>query len=305
VTLDVAGKLNTAASFNGSSGYISMGNPTALNSGTSDFSVSLWTNITTPGTGSYVVGKRSVCNYDNFWDIELLSAGEIGIEINGGSSGNYYAFTGTKIVGSTGWHHVALVRSGITLSLYVDGEIDNSTSTGGTAVNVTGSGNFEIGAGPCTGFGGYTYLAGSLDEIAFWNRALTDGTSGSPNEVLELYRRGANRIKYQIQTCAASATCSSSPNWMGPDGTNQSYFSELYNSTTNILGDTVLSGAPSMIFDSLGFTDLGLSVPDNEFFQYRAIMESDDANTLCNYGGGPDTATCSPELQTVSVGSTD
>ena len=41
-----------------------------------------------------------------------------------------------------------------------------------------------------------------IDEVAIWNRALSDGTNnGTINEVLELYRRGANRVRYQIQTC--------------------------------------------------------------------------------------------------------
>jgi hypothetical protein len=38
----------------------------------------------------------------------------------------------------------------------------------------------------------------------------------------------------------------------------------------------------------------------NRYFQYRAILESDDTSTNCNYGSGA--TWCSPQLQSVTVG---
>ncbi len=37
-----------------------------------------------------------------------------------------------------------------------------------------------------------------------WNRALTDGSADTLNEILELYRRGMNRIRYQVRSCSDS-----------------------------------------------------------------------------------------------------
>ena len=78
-----------------------------------------------------------------------------------------------------------------------------------------------------------------------------------------------------------------------PTGTNQSYFSELYNATNNILGGTVLTGSPTMTF-------LNFFLSTKRYVQYRTILESDDANSLCNYGSGA--TACSSELQSVTVG---
>lgn len=137
---------------------------------------------------------------------------------------------------------------------------------------------------------------GSLQEFSVWKRSL------SSSEALELYRRGANRLKYQVRSCSSS-DCSdqdalSTDGWKGPDNTNQSYFSELYNTTSNLLDGTVLPTAPTMTFSN--FSGSGLAVAANRYFQYRTIFESDDGGSLCNYGSGA--VSCSPELKSVSIG---
>jgi hypothetical protein len=144
---------------------------------------------------------------------------------------------------------------------------------------------------------------GQIDEVAIWNRALGDGTNGTSNEILELYRRGANRIKYQVRTCPDS-TCSTSPNWQGPDATNQTYFTELNNNAVPLdsadltTSDSVNATAPTMTFANFASPQ----PTANRYFQYRAILESDDTSTNCNYGSGA--GWCSPELQSVSAGPT-
>jgi hypothetical protein len=117
---------------------------------------------------------------------------------------------------------------------------------------------------------------------------------------LELYRRGANRIEYQVRSCP-DALCSTSSSWIGPDGTNQTYFSELNNNLVQSAGgdltssDAVQATLPTMNFSAFG----ALTIAPNRYFQYRAIMESDDSGTACSYGSGP--TWCSPELQIVST----
>jgi hypothetical protein len=117
-----------------------------------------------------------------------------------------------------------------------------------------------------------------MDEVAIWNRAL------STAEMLQLYQRGASRLKFQVRTCDDSACAGES--WQGPDGTSASYFSELNNNTVPLTGSgDVKATLPSMLFSQF------ISPPaNNRYFQYRVIFESDTATT-----------SLMPELKSVSV----
>lgn len=133
---------------------------------------------------------------------------------------------------------------------------------------------------------------GWIDEIAIWQRALSSA------EIQQLYRRGANRLRFQVRTCSA-ADCSDDPsgaNWKGPGGSPATLFSEAYNRATQGVSPSgaVLPGAPSLNLGSYS-SPAGSS----RFFQYRVLFESDDESTGCNYGGA---ARCSPELRRVSAG---
>jgi hypothetical protein len=138
-----------------------------------------------------------------------------------------------------------------------------------------------------------------IDEVAIWSREL------NTNEIQELYRRGANRIKFQTRACT-TADCSDNPTWLGPalvkagTAAPYNYFSELQNNTSltastgNPIG-RVLVGFPDLLFSWFS----GFTVPVQRYFQYRTILESDDTGTGCNYGSGA--TWCSPELKSVTA----
>lgn len=151
---------------------------------------------------------------------------------------------------------------------------------------------------------------GSIDEIAIWGRVLSE------DEILQLYRRGANRIKYQVRSCA-STDCSDQDTiapghgWKGPGGNFQTYFSELYNNTSVVsscatpqkcfaselsLAGDVKTNSPSIYFNQFG--NDGISMNNNRYFQYRVIIESDDEGAACNGGA----STCVPKLKSVEIG---
>lgn len=77
------------------------------------------------------------------------------------------------------YHHIAYVRSGRELIMYYDGvQVDLGASS--TIVQIINNGILTIGAGPCLA-NGEVQLRGTMDELRFYNRALTT------QEVRQLY----------------------------------------------------------------------------------------------------------------------
>jgi hypothetical protein len=102
---------------------------------------------------------------------------------------------GSRVLTDGAWHHMAIVKSGhspATLSSYLDGELQGSSPAAYSNPIVFDDGTeFAIGA-----FSKGTYPAdGVFDEVAVWRRAL------SADEVLALYRRGAERLTLQVRAC--------------------------------------------------------------------------------------------------------
>ena len=300
VTFGASGQIGSAVSFNGTSSYI-------LNSNTVNIpytTVSAWIKISAvPSSNAYIIGFSNG-NGGGINDKILYvdTEGKIRFYVYDGSAKSTSEPTITIPLNT--WTHVVGTANGTTAYAYMNGSLVGSVAAGNTYTSFN-SANLMLGGYTNGGSSAFAYLSMYLDEAAIWNRPLGDGTNnGSSNEILELYRRGANRIKYQIQTCTTSSSCSSSPNWRGPDGTNQTYFSELNNNAIQSDGgdlstsDSVQTALPTMTFSNFS----GLTVPTNRYFQYRAIMESDDTGTGCNYGSGA--TWCSPELRQVVVGPT-
>jgi hypothetical protein len=289
ISFGTAGKLGTAASFGTTTGYVDLGtgvNPANGN----NLTFSAWVFGSNTASNNMIIAKGNDAT-SNSYALNYCNGAAIFELFIGGSLHS----VASAVLTTTQWHLITGTINGNTLSVYVDGQFSASNTFTGTVATSTQS--LWIGAQNRSGYN-YAYNSGSIDEVAAWSRALSSA------EIFELYRRGANRIKYQIQTCSAAASCTSSPNWLGPDGTNQTYFTELNNNTVqNAGGDLSASDSVSTTLPTPTFTSFpSLTVPTNEFVQYRAIMESDDPSTNCNYGSG--VTWCSPELKSVSVGPT-
>jgi fibronectin type 3 domain-containing protein len=313
VGLDCSGApgiLNNGIRLTGStastSGYVAIANSTTLqNVQASDSTYSLWYNASaypTNADNSTLGGGLLVKNGYDF-GFRIMPSKSVTFEFY--NSANTYGSVSSGTLELNRWYHLVVTINYTTgyIIMYLDGKQVSTKNIGTSYVMRTYSATdlFRIGSSKvCTGSASsYCYPAnGIIDEVAIWSRAL------SSNEVLELYRRAGDRIKYQIRTCSSSDCSDQSSNsnlgWKGPDGTALTYFSELYNSTSNVLSGTVLTTNPTMTFSN--FSSGGLSVSNNRYFQYRAILESEDQNTLCNYSGS--SASCSPELKSILVGPT-
>jgi hypothetical protein len=309
VTFGEPGKIGSAARFSGTAtGQITLTQPMNLSSANATISAWAYLNSTSL-SGAFM--KFGGC--DNGY---ALGVGNSNFNANPGNElialyeQTRWIPTGVNI--GLGWHHVVLaIDASGHPTIYLDGL---SVYSDLLAAPSAPDANQYIGGYDATscGFGGtLRFFTGLMDEVAVWNRAL------SSTEVLQLYRRGANRIKYQVRPCADSA-CAANPSWQGPDGTNQSYFSELYNNSAQSsyqglwtgspaafpyggdpsLSFSTLSSLPDLIFSA--FTNLsGLTASSDPYIQYRAILESDDTSTECTYDST--SVWCSPELQSVTL----
>lgn len=117
-----------ALDFDGSNDYVSFGDPIngSLDFGTGDFTLSAWINTSSSVT-QYIICKKATsgAGYDFYVD----SSGRIYARASDASDTFSRASTGAYNDGN--WHHITMVADkSDTLSIYVDGTLDNGTGTG-------------------------------------------------------------------------------------------------------------------------------------------------------------------------------
>lgn len=166
----------------------------------------------------------------------------------------------TVAIPQNAWTHVAMSYDGTTLKLFINGVMNRSITLPGTIATPA---NKELWIGNRPENLSNYFFRGKLDEVAVFNRLLT------PGEIFAHFRRGAFGLKFQVRACADTA-CGDA-DFIGPDGTGNTYYSELQN--TEI-------GLPRIALQNL---------PASRFFQYRTIFET----RLKTFG---------PEISSVVVG---
>lgn len=208
-----AGEVRTAFTFDGT-GALALGSAGAV--GTSDFTIDFWLKSSSTNTQG-VLGKRTACATSPFYDIRILSVadyngaypGHLLIELQDGRNG--YEFPSSRQVNDGAFHLIALVRQGLTLSLYIDGALDSS-ATSPYVIDPSNSGVLTAGQSACNGVGPNSPLTGQMDEIEFYDRAL------ALSEIQAIYNAGTagkcapGSLFVAVKPCRIVDT-------RGPDGT--------------------------------------------------------------------------------------
>jgi hypothetical protein len=184
----VAGKVGNAFSFNPDfTQFLEFTNPEGADTGlpvgmSVKWTVMFWVNASYPVTGELdrrVYSESSSVNNDPLVNIGTdndadTDGGDATVDLfirNSGTQLNHVH--GTRPAYDGQWHHVALVDSGGRLTLYVDGEVDSITpinyTPGPVARDVTAIGAIVRGAGSNLA----AYFRGQVDEVAVWERDLT------------------------------------------------------------------------------------------------------------------------------------
>lgn len=102
--------------------------------GTSDFTVEAWINITTPGQFQGIFSTVPVATGIGF-GIQILNTGFVVAGIGNGNSSNNAS--SLAAISANTWYHVAAVRSGSNLMLFVDGVLQNTTAISVGGVNIS------------------------------------------------------------------------------------------------------------------------------------------------------------------------
>ncbi len=240
------GRFNTAIGFDGVDDFVDFGQDLSLQIG-GTASVGYWMKTTQVGSdvpwdAPGITGcEQAATGNDVFWGY-ITSTGRIAIQ-----AGNTAGSQSTNPINDNTWHYVVLTRNYVTgaVQVYVDG-VFNSTGVSETGIKT----QYFNSIGRIYDSGGsHGWYRGLLDDVSYWDHVLT------PQEIYDQYRRGANRLVFQVRSCD-DAACSGET-FVGPDGTAATHYSEEMNHT-------------------LGFPSLTLTnVPANRYIQYRVTFETD------------------------------
>ena len=165
------GKFGKAISFDGVDDYVSVPHDSTIDFDTTDnYTISLWLKI--PSTDqpdlswpwNYVLSKGSVPRPYAIWFYNQTK--KLGIQRQ--SSSEEVHTVSTTSFNDDAWHFVVAVFNGDTLSLYVDGALESS-STQSFSTSVSNTDNLIIGR-----YGSSSYWCQCcVDDLRIYNRALT------------------------------------------------------------------------------------------------------------------------------------
>jgi len=184
----VAGKIGQGMSFDGVDDYNVLPNSNAFDFGTGDFTFSTWIKSTSSSVGTIFVryntggGAGQLAMFLNW---ATTGVGKIVLYTWNNASGDLYRATSSN-VNDGNWHHIVGIRSGETISVYVDGVLNQGTQAGNATatVNVSSDADFYIGVNDNTPSTAVSYYDGVLDDFRMYNRTL------STSEIQMLYNTG-------------------------------------------------------------------------------------------------------------------
>ncbi len=170
------GKYGKALSFDGTKKYVNIADNASLAFGSGDYTISAWVYPRTLD-GVAFLGKYG--STGNGWLLSFSPSGRLQFQANGGSS-----YTGAELVKINQWMHVAVVKSGSSLKLYLNA-IDR-TVFGVAPASVDNTEPLQIGTTVQPPSGGccQLYANAVVDDVRIYRRALTQPEMQSDMETV-------------------------------------------------------------------------------------------------------------------------
>lgn len=164
---------NNALRFDGSNDYVQLSSQ--VNVGSSNFTFEAWVKPTATTNGA--VFAQDINGNTNHQFRLMVQNTRARFYFTGASaSPSIQIATAANIVPTNEWSHLAVVRSGTTVTIYVNG-VSEATGTAALINNQSGADAtkpFRIGArGATSNANGQNNFTGTIDELRYWNYART------------------------------------------------------------------------------------------------------------------------------------
>lgn len=172
---------DTYVTLNGTDNYLSI--PDAANmdfnydtgsTGNQAMMISLWFKVPVDEEGMLFSRETGTGNQNGYY-ARITNTGVFDIQFKGWSGGESPNLTGTTVVDDDQWHHLALVLNETTLTLYIDGQVDVTTTDGGYNDGVNITSKLTLGADE-DGDVYSDYLSGSINDFRIY---MTDSVSSA------------------------------------------------------------------------------------------------------------------------------
>ena len=181
-----------------STGQAKFGDTSLLLDGTGDYAELTDTNVGNFGTGNFTIecwfrsdqfdslrtlaSKYTTVNGFRSWRLVFQSSSKLQLDItaDGGGSNIQNLLTAATFNANT-WYHLAVVRNGATISIYINGTADSNTLNYGTATVFTSPTSVLIGA-QSNSSGTRYYFDGYIDDFRISKMARYTGNFTAPTE---------------------------------------------------------------------------------------------------------------------------
>lgn len=208
-TLTVTTNTDNALSFDGVNDYVSL--PSTLGSAYNNNAVTIeaWIKTSASSTLSRkdIVTFGSTSTSNNVMEFRM-SNGKLQFLLNDGTL--FYALTSTSDINTGKWVHVAAVKSGSSVSLYINGQLAASTPNGNVnaspSLNIANIGTLGYNTGSSYNLLSDSYFSGEIDQVRIWNTA-KNGTDILANMTVEMTGNEANLLaSYNFNQGIANGT---------------------------------------------------------------------------------------------------
>jgi hypothetical protein len=169
-TWTTAGKYGNALAFDGTTSYVDLGNPPALQlTGSMTWSAWIFATANPPDDGQ-IIAKAGDSDGWQFKTSPDTGPHTFGVAVSASTTAHTQRYSTTSRALNTGYHVTGVYNATAqTLDIYVNGVLDNGVLSGTVPAAQFNSGqNVNIGRRA----GGF-YFQGIIDEVRIYNRALT------------------------------------------------------------------------------------------------------------------------------------
>jgi hypothetical protein len=165
-----------AGVFDGTGDYLEIANNAAFNLGSSNFTIEAWVYPTVSGTEKQIITKYNSYPSGFEWNLDILSTGVL---LFNGYGTSYFEVRSTTTIPINTWTHVASVRNGATITIYINGVSSGTVSAQTfqtTTANVAVGRDLEA-TGASRSFTGYISNARVVKGTAVYTSNFTPPTS--------------------------------------------------------------------------------------------------------------------------------